>query len=778
MPIQRMKQRRGTSSQWASANPILDEGELGYDVTTEVIKIGDGIKVWSDLPPILDSLYAKLIDLTKYDSIRMIELTTSETADASSQIQNQIDAALEEGITRFCLPSRTLTLENPVYLDSEDPNALYNIFGNGRSTKLILGGGLDGQFAFMSNFKREAPTTKRLTSLGPLSGRVTVSDMSISSLVGAGAPTFTYGASILKTAGLHGKLLNIFGDRLLTGLTWTSYVDGMTVEGCHWNNPKADPTTPLGYGVLFRQLYHGDAVRIVRCKGGRNAPLVYMTKNGGATIESCVGGRYEFLSSRGIEIISHHADGDQTFGTGPIFRVKNSQVTFRSPWWHIGPVPGGNNDEHWLTIDDSGSSTYNSRVVVDHPTGTYRIDSKIPQVDEESEEVPESVIEDVRIPDIKLISPRRATKLIVRDPAYYVWRLGAVQMDPEAIQVSSDNTELSTVLEKHKHRLTETFEISADDVGGSWRLDGAIPGFGLRLALPEPIFSAAATDTNIGGTLILGNRYSYVAALRDRDNNYTALSSYLSVTSDEFGQASQLNFSLPNLPCVLVLWRKDTTVGSDADVTTNPTHYIEIPFSTGLTRIRDTGELVNGRPWITTSVPIPTTVAASNKTSNQVQQRGLALPGTVLTRFTIKNNSNTVAGSTDGISTAMQDILAGSLEFSFVAPNSGIVSIEWRGYFSNGGAAAAGITWGLRDATDPGAVVDLTNTATRIGQIEVSSTVNQAGAALRNVLFYIPDLVPGKTYTYRLAHATDTADRVARYNWGPARSTIVRVLAA
>mgnify|MGYP003352645628 CR=1 FL=1 len=42
--------RRGTSSEWSSANPILDSGELGYDKTMGSIKVGDGSTNWNDLP--------------------------------------------------------------------------------------------------------------------------------------------------------------------------------------------------------------------------------------------------------------------------------------------------------------------------------------------------------------------------------------------------------------------------------------------------------------------------------------------------------------------------------------------------------------------------------------------------------------------------------------------------------------------------------------------------------------------------------------------------------
>jgi hypothetical protein len=41
--------RKGTASEWASANPTLALGEPGYDSTNRIVKIGDGITAWSGL---------------------------------------------------------------------------------------------------------------------------------------------------------------------------------------------------------------------------------------------------------------------------------------------------------------------------------------------------------------------------------------------------------------------------------------------------------------------------------------------------------------------------------------------------------------------------------------------------------------------------------------------------------------------------------------------------------------------------------------------------------
>ena len=42
--------RRGTAADWSSNNPVLDLGELGFDTTNKILKIGNNINTWSTLP--------------------------------------------------------------------------------------------------------------------------------------------------------------------------------------------------------------------------------------------------------------------------------------------------------------------------------------------------------------------------------------------------------------------------------------------------------------------------------------------------------------------------------------------------------------------------------------------------------------------------------------------------------------------------------------------------------------------------------------------------------
>lgn len=45
----RIQNRRGTASEWTSANPTLSAGELGFETDTGKFKIGNGSTAWADL---------------------------------------------------------------------------------------------------------------------------------------------------------------------------------------------------------------------------------------------------------------------------------------------------------------------------------------------------------------------------------------------------------------------------------------------------------------------------------------------------------------------------------------------------------------------------------------------------------------------------------------------------------------------------------------------------------------------------------------------------------
>ena len=100
----RMQQRRGTATQWAGADPILNAGEIGFESDTNKFKIGDGVNHWDDLTYFVD------VDGT---SVK----TLSGTA-------NQITASDSSGAYTLSLPS-AVTFPGSVTLNADPTSSLH-----------------------------------------------------------------------------------------------------------------------------------------------------------------------------------------------------------------------------------------------------------------------------------------------------------------------------------------------------------------------------------------------------------------------------------------------------------------------------------------------------------------------------------------------------------------------------------------------------------------------------------------------------------------------------
>jgi hypothetical protein len=76
MPFIQLQLRRGLASEWTTANPILASGEIGVELDTTKIKIGNGTSSWNNLPYGLEQV--SLQDAT----------TAGNTTDKSISITN------------------------------------------------------------------------------------------------------------------------------------------------------------------------------------------------------------------------------------------------------------------------------------------------------------------------------------------------------------------------------------------------------------------------------------------------------------------------------------------------------------------------------------------------------------------------------------------------------------------------------------------------------------------------------------------------------------------
>jgi hypothetical protein len=101
--------RRGTSAQWAASNRILDQGELGYDTSSKLLKIGDGSTTWSNLDNlVLNVTLNSLVATETYLRTQAIATAKSEAiSTASTDATTKANAAQAAAISAAATDATT-----------------------------------------------------------------------------------------------------------------------------------------------------------------------------------------------------------------------------------------------------------------------------------------------------------------------------------------------------------------------------------------------------------------------------------------------------------------------------------------------------------------------------------------------------------------------------------------------------------------------------------------------------------------------------------------------
>ncbi len=93
--LQRIKIRRDLKNSWVLNNPVLAEGELGFEKDTYKLKIGNGLSTWIDLPYFIGF---NTLNIEDWPST----VTTTDIGQLegiTSNIQNQLDSKADDDHT-------------------------------------------------------------------------------------------------------------------------------------------------------------------------------------------------------------------------------------------------------------------------------------------------------------------------------------------------------------------------------------------------------------------------------------------------------------------------------------------------------------------------------------------------------------------------------------------------------------------------------------------------------------------------------------------------------
>jgi hypothetical protein len=287
---QRMLQRRGTATQWTSANTVMAAGEIGVETDTGQFKIGDGTTGWNSLPyfkdtidlnidskapiasptftgnvtlpstttignvsaaelAILDGVTATASEINVLDGITAstneLNILDGVTADASEI--NRLDGLLASTAELNTLVGITastaeLNILDGVTASTAELNTLDGVTASAAELNILDGATLtttelnyvDGvTSAIQTQLNDKAPT-----ATPTFTGKVTASDTTESTSTTTGSLVVSGGAGISKDVYIGGDLV-ITGDFTVNGTSTTVNVSDLTVE---------DPLIYIGEG--------------------------------------------------------------------------------------------------------------------------------------------------------------------------------------------------------------------------------------------------------------------------------------------------------------------------------------------------------------------------------------------------------------------------------------------------------------------------------------------------------------------------------------------------
>lgn len=147
--------KRGTAQKWAELNPVLREGEPGFELDTGKLKIGNGTTPWKELNYINNNLISIDVDNKSIivDGIGQISLKGFEEAQTGQSIRKN-----DEGVLEWYTPISEEELDQLIKVisigDVDLPvqdNRVVIPAGTNESLGLIKGSNLDNQIKMLSD---------------------------------------------------------------------------------------------------------------------------------------------------------------------------------------------------------------------------------------------------------------------------------------------------------------------------------------------------------------------------------------------------------------------------------------------------------------------------------------------------------------------------------------------------------------------------------------------------------------------------------------------------
>jgi hypothetical protein len=250
----RMQQRRGTASQWTSANPVLNAGEMGWESDTNKFKIGDGTNHWADIdyfadinstvnPAFGSSITFEGATANDFETTLQV---TDPTADRTITIPDVTGTVITTGnlsdITNIGVFTSTIVMEGSTADDNEltisagDPTADRTATFPDATGTIVL----DTATQTLTNKTLTTPVISSITNgAATLTLPTSTGTVALTTDIPAGVVTTSDTGTVTSTMIFDGTIVN--ADISASAAIAQSKIDGLTTD-LSAKAPLADPT--------------------------------------------------------------------------------------------------------------------------------------------------------------------------------------------------------------------------------------------------------------------------------------------------------------------------------------------------------------------------------------------------------------------------------------------------------------------------------------------------------------------------------------------------------
>lgn len=399
--------------------------------------------------------------------------------------------------------------------------------------------------------------------------------------------------------GFGNQCSQIFGcgyRHLKFGISWRGYTDHCGVGRCTGVQSEATETAGSIAGTwLCYQQANGDGVVIspVEADGGG---IYHATQAHGAVIVAPISGEYYFKQCSAIEVVGAHVEMPEAGNhKGAAFRINCSQVTFDSDRWDPGL---GGSQFPFIEVEDEPGAEFDASFVTVRGCRSLFYPS---------------VKDALRVADIYIKEANNNFRLIVDGHSSAMTVVNGTHANVLPLLVQSGVAGIKAALNhptytSFQRALTSStrWELSRQGPGGAWLVKVGPGGTAAWPLQVTPSTPEAGEAPSIEGTITPGEKVSYAFATVDDNGAFTKCTAAVTNTVGASG-AVNLRAVLQAAPAGLMIWRK-----KEGNPLTEPEAYVLLNWPSTRVQAFDTGAHIAGVSWVTSSVPVPNTVAAAS----------------------------------------------------------------------------------------------------------------------------------------------------------------------